>query len=159
MLNEAIIQSLLEQDRKAHEASTGNLVLPNQEAEEKMLKEVMKISALEYQKEKGELDLSHLKRKTSNKDELDEALRKSDLTNDQLARLARVVAPKSLAPVLDGGRGKALGITTGHGHVNSTNTMGMQSLRTNDNTTVQVDPSLAALQNLDEDSILREIGH
>lgn len=57
-------------------------MLPNQEAEEKMLKEVMKISALEYQKEKGELDLSHLKRKTPGKDELDEALRKSDLTND-----------------------------------------------------------------------------
>lgn len=82
MLNEAIIQSLLEQDRENQIAEEANadLVLPNQEAEEKMLKEVMKMSALEYQKENGQLDLSHLKRKPSKqikKDEIDEALEDS----------------------------------------------------------------------------------
>ena len=140
MLNEAIIQSLLDQDKIDNqvEEDGANLVLPNQEAEEKMLKEVMKISALEYQKENGQLDLSHLKRKPSKKDEIDEALRKSggNLTNDQLAKLAKIVAPKSLAPVVEGGRGKALGVGSGPGHINSTNTMGIQSYKTNDNTTV-----------------------
>jgi hypothetical protein len=60
--------------------------------------------------------------------------------------LAKVVAaPKNLAPVIAGGRGKALGLGSGKGHINSTNTMGNQSLKTNDNTTVQIDPSQAAL--------------
>ena len=39
------------------------LELPNKEDEEKMIKEVIKLSALEYQKEEGKIDLSHLKRK------------------------------------------------------------------------------------------------
>ena len=76
----------MEQDRDQNIAleSSNSLVLPNDEAEEKMLKEVMKISALEYQKDNGQLDLSHLKRKTIKKDEIEEALRKSggNLTND-----------------------------------------------------------------------------
>lgn len=45
-------------------------------------------------------------------------------------------------------------------HQQSTATMvGMQSMKTNDKTTVQIDPSQARLrQEIDEDSILREIG-
>ena len=57
-----------------------DLVLPNQDDEDKMLKEVMKMSALEYQKENGQIDLSHLKRKPNKqmkKDEIDLALRDS----------------------------------------------------------------------------------
>jgi len=47
-LNEAIIQSLFEQEQNAEE--------------EKLLREVMKISALEHQKQIGALNLDHLKR-------------------------------------------------------------------------------------------------
>jgi hypothetical protein len=48
-INEAIIQSLFEQEQNAEE--------------EKILREVMKISALEHQKQIGALNLDHLKRK------------------------------------------------------------------------------------------------
>lgn len=48
-INEAIIQSLFEQEQNAEE--------------EKILREVMKISALEHQKHIGVLTLDHLKRK------------------------------------------------------------------------------------------------
>ena len=94
-----------------------------------MLKEVMKMSALEYQKENGQIDLSHLKRKPNKqiqKDEIDEALRdsKESLTDGPLARLAKMVVPKSLAPVIEGGRNKGLGLKSPSGHLNSTITMG-----------------------------------
>ena len=55
LLNEAIIQSLLEQERQAQD--------PDLADEDKILAEVMKMSALEYQKNTGQIDLSHLKRK------------------------------------------------------------------------------------------------
>ena len=48
-INEAIIQSLFEQEQNAEE--------------EQILREVMKISALEHQKQIGALNLDHLKRK------------------------------------------------------------------------------------------------
>ena len=48
-INEAIIQSLFEQEQNAEE--------------EQILREVMKISALEHQKQIGVLNLDHLKRK------------------------------------------------------------------------------------------------
>ncbi len=59
MLNEAIIQSLLEQDR----VNENVLELPSAEQEEAMMKEVIKMSALEYQKSKGTINLDHLKRR------------------------------------------------------------------------------------------------
>ena len=49
-LNEAIIQSIFEQEK-------------NTEDEEKLLREVMKISALEHQKQIGALSLDHLKKR------------------------------------------------------------------------------------------------
>ena len=55
LLNEAIMQSLLEQDRQQAD--------PNLADEDKILAEVIKMSALEYQKNTGQIDLSHLKRK------------------------------------------------------------------------------------------------
>ena len=51
MLNEAIIQSLM--DNGANNHSSSNLALPSQNEEEKILKEVMQMSALEYQKNTG----------------------------------------------------------------------------------------------------------
>ena len=49
LINEAIIQSIFEQERSAEE--------------EKMLREVMKLSALEHKKINGQLDLNALKKK------------------------------------------------------------------------------------------------
>ena len=67
-----------------------------------------------------------MKRKQAKKEELEDPLRKSEgeLTNDQLAKLAKMIVPKNLGPVLDGGKGKALGLGSAAGHMNSTNTMG-----------------------------------
>ena len=62
-----------------------------------MLKEVLKISALEYQKGSGQIDLSHLKRK--NKKPQKSVEESQDFTEAELARLARLAAPKNLAPV------------------------------------------------------------
>lgn len=61
-----------------------------------------------------------------------------------------MAAPKSLAPVILGGNIKA-------DHINSTNTMGIQSIRTNDNT-VLINPSQSHLnKNMDiEDSYIKE---
>jgi hypothetical protein len=50
-------------DHTAHHSSGANLELPSENEEEKILQEVMKMSALEYQKNSGKIDLSHLKRK------------------------------------------------------------------------------------------------
>ena len=50
-------------DHTAHQSSDANLALPSENEEEKILQEVMKMSALEYQKNSGKIDLSHLKRK------------------------------------------------------------------------------------------------
>lgn len=61
MLNEAIIQSLLDQDKMADDRA--KLELPNAAQEENMLKEVLKMSSLEYQKQTGKLNLNALKRK------------------------------------------------------------------------------------------------
>ena len=50
MINEAIIQSLLEQDRREEQAQQNRmeeLQIPEQD-DEKILKEVMKLSQLEY---------------------------------------------------------------------------------------------------------------
>jgi hypothetical protein len=44
-------------------SSQANLNLPSHNEEEKILQEVMKMSALEYKKTTGQIDLSHLKRK------------------------------------------------------------------------------------------------
>ena len=58
-INEAIIQSMFEQEQNAEE--------------EKLLREVMKISALEHQKQIGALNLDHLKKnkkKNTNQDEV-----------------------------------------------------------------------------------------
>jgi hypothetical protein len=56
LLNEAILQSLLDQERQQQEAN-------DLADEDKILAEVMKMSALEYQKNNGQIDLSHIKRK------------------------------------------------------------------------------------------------
>ena len=49
MLNEAIIQSIFDNERN--------------EDEEKMLREVMKMSSLEHKKQNGEINLDALKRR------------------------------------------------------------------------------------------------
>ena len=70
MLNEAIIQSVLEQSKNEEQ---GELALPSQQEEEKMLKEVLKMSALEYQKASGQMrNLDFLKRKGKNPKQLQE---------------------------------------------------------------------------------------
>ena len=81
-----------------------------------MLKEVMKISALEFQKDNGQIDLKHLKRKPLNKNDIDEVMKKSGtFTSEQLAKLAKIVAPKHLGPVIEARGPKLVGISTGHG--------------------------------------------
>ena len=50
-LNEAIIQSLYDQERN--------------DEEEKMLREVMKLSAFEHKKQMGQLNIDHLKKKNN----------------------------------------------------------------------------------------------
>jgi hypothetical protein len=59
------------------------------------------MSALEYQKNTGLIDLSHLKRKKT-----DETVINLDasLTDAQLKILAKMAAPKNLAPVDLGGK-------------------------------------------------------
>jgi hypothetical protein len=84
----------------------------------------------------------------------------------ELAELTKMTAPKSLAPVVIGAKKQPIdsikAMTASRKGLNPDqfNSMtGLQSLRTNDKTTVQVDPSQARLrQEIDEDSILREIG-
>lgn len=61
----------------------------------------MKMSALEYQKNTGQIDLSHLKRKRKEEVDLE-----ATLTDAQLLRLAKMTAPKNLAPVDLGGKKK-----------------------------------------------------
>ena len=59
MLNEAIIQSVLEQSK----AEGAELALPSQHEEDQMLKEVLKMSALEYDKASGKVgNLDFLKK-------------------------------------------------------------------------------------------------
>lgn len=53
MLNEAIIQSVLESSKLDGKEKDQQLAIPSQQEEEKMLKEVLKMSALEYQKASG----------------------------------------------------------------------------------------------------------
>jgi hypothetical protein len=67
----------------------------------------------------------------------------------ELAEMTKMTAPKSLAPVVIGAKKKqpidaikAMTASRMHLHQESTNTMiGMQSMKTNDMTTVQVVPS------------------
>lgn len=83
------MQSLLE--------STNNQAAPEmnqQDEEEKILKEVMKMSSLEYQKQNGKIDLSHIKKNKQAKRTIPE-----DLDDNQMLRLAKMAAPKTLAPV------------------------------------------------------------
>ena len=61
MLNEAIVQSLMEQTRLENENNQG--ALPLQETEEQVLKEVLKLSEAEYKRQTGQINLSHLKKK------------------------------------------------------------------------------------------------
>ena len=59
MLNEAIIQSVLEQSK----TEGAELALPSQHEEDQMLKEVLKMSALEYDKASGKVgNLDFLKK-------------------------------------------------------------------------------------------------
>ena len=60
MLNEAIIQSLLEQENASADQETID-------QENQILKEVLKMSSLEHQKNTGQLDLASIKRKKSEK--------------------------------------------------------------------------------------------
>ena len=71
MLNEAIIQSLMDQDAAFNEEYNLNLELP-MENDDKILKEVIKMSELEYEKQKGNIDLSFLKRKKEKEKKKDE---------------------------------------------------------------------------------------
>lgn len=66
MMNEAIMQSLLESTQ-----NQGSPEMNQQDEEEKILKEVMKMSSLEYQKQNGKIDLSHIK-KGKKKKEMEE---------------------------------------------------------------------------------------
>ena len=50
-------------EHTAQQSSQAQLAIPSENEEEKILQEVMKMSALEYQKNSGKIDLSHLKRK------------------------------------------------------------------------------------------------
>jgi hypothetical protein len=55
VLNEAIIQSIFEQEQN--------------EEEEKMLREVMKLSSLEHKKQNGQLNLDALKKRNNKNDQ------------------------------------------------------------------------------------------
>lgn len=100
----------------------------------------MKMSALEYQKNTGQIDLSHLKRKKKQ----DEVNLEDSLTDAQLMRLAKMTAPKSLAPVDFGGKKKS-------NHQTSLNTIGTYEAKTTD-----ITQSQTALQ-MDEEALLREL--
>ncbi len=77
-----------------------------------MIKEVMKLSELEYQKDEGKIDLSHLKRK-----KYKETLEGNSYMNGQQKVSNKVAAPKTLVPVILG--------NAHTDHINSTNTMGI----------------------------------
>ena len=81
MLNEAIIASLMEQtklDSQNNRAGANqDLQIPEMD-DEKILKEVMKMSSLEYQKQTGGIDLSHLKKNNNQKKE---EVSKPEITN------------------------------------------------------------------------------
>ena len=98
------------------------------------------MSALEYQKNTGKIDLSHLKRKKKQ----DEVNLEDSLSDAQLMRLAKMTAPKSLAPVDFGGKKKS------H-HQTSLNTIGTYEAKTAD-----ITQSQTALQ-MDEEALLREL--
>lgn len=168
MLNEAIIQSVLEQSK--NDDKGGELALPSQQEEEQMLKEVLKMSAFEYQKETGQVrNLDFLKRNKKPKKEEDtgQNLIMGNMTDAQLAQIAKMNAPRKLGAITVGAKKppSALRVkpTEFQGeaqHIESTATMmGMQSLKTNDNTAAdQMNPSMAHLQReIDEDSILRDV--
>ena len=119
-----------------------------------MLKEVIKMSELEYQSKTGKLSLAHLKRK---KKPLAQVTHEP--TDRELAELAKLSAPRTLAPLIAKKapsviKLKPLNLI----HNESAATMvGMQSLKT-DAATVQVNPSMVGLgaKEIDEDSILKE---
>lgn len=136
-----------------------------------MLKEVLKMSALEYQKSTGQMrNLDFLKRNKKPKklqEETGQNLIMGNMTDEQLAQIAKMNAPRKLGTVIAVGGKKppsALRLKANelHGqpeHIESTATMmGVQSLKTNDNTADQINPSMAQLQHeIDEDSILRDV--
>lgn len=71
------------------------------------------------------------------------------ISDAQLAKIAKIARPKQLKPVLELGGKKAPSALRLHpdhptdlkNHAQSTRTMGMQSQKTTDNTTMQVNPS------------------
>lgn len=67
LMNEAIVQSILEQDDYRYHGGPHNSpsfpLCLDENSDEKHLKEAMKLSTLEQRKKSGYLDLSHLKRK------------------------------------------------------------------------------------------------
>ena len=80
-----------------------------------MIKEVIKMSALEYQKGEGKIDLAHIKRK---KEPIENEFRKngSNFTNGKI-NAKKMISPRDLPPVIFG--------NSKPGHAHSTNTMGI----------------------------------
>ena len=96
----------------------------------------MKMSALEYQKNTGQLDMSLLIRKKKDDNNVEDSL-----TDAQLLRLVKMAAPKSLAPV---GKKK---------HQASLNTIVTYGAKTTDITQSQT----AFNNELDEETLLKEL--
>jgi len=71
-------------EHTAHQSSDANLALPSENEEEKILQEVMKMSALEYQKNSGKINLSHLKRKPKQDNPVKKTLKRHDDAQDEL---------------------------------------------------------------------------
>lgn len=100
----------------------------------------MKLSSLEYQKNSGKIDLSHLKRKKIEKTKSNDVGYNPDdkgdaFTDKELARLARMVVPsQNLAPVGKGKQLKPLGSEMNMQLHQQSSASIMQSLKTNDQT-------------------------
>lgn len=135
------------------------------------------MSALEYQKASGQMhNLDFLKRNKKAKKEKevvkDQNLIMGELSDQQLAQIAKQNAPRKLGEIkpfgapkkpLDSFRLVPLELQKEQQspkHIESSATMmGMQSMKTNANTAEQMNPSMAQLNNreIDEDSILRDV--
>ncbi|CDW91090.1 UNKNOWN [Stylonychia lemnae] len=96
LINEAIIQSIFEQERSAEE--------------EKMLREVMKLSSLEHKKNNGQLDLNALKKKkTINEGQVSKQVKGIAVGNENLQPIKQLPLNNVLPPIEIGGKkGKPL---------------------------------------------------
>lgn len=106
------------------------------------------------------------KKKPKKEEDTGQNLIMGNMTDAQLAQIAKMNAPRKLGAITVGAkkppsalRVKPAELPGEPQHIESTATMmGMQSLKTNDNTADQMNPSMAHLQReIDEDSILRDV--